>query len=444
MSPVAPPRPSVSAQLAAGEWDESKVRALSLLAGEPVSVLDLRLEALRRLATTPLPNAMDESWRRTDPTEIGMRRFRVWEGGREPSSDYLSFGDLPAGAVRLDLFNARPAIPAPGSDDLKGAFLGAWGDAFRIQPHIVEVLRSTPDDADSPALTLLNLAFAHGGTVLVVPDGVELEPLVHIRHRIDTPGAALFPAHIISIGAESRARAVVDTSVAGAEGSWCGGMTRIEVAEGGRLDLVVLSRAGAQCRFYDHLSVRLADEAKLCLTWADLTDGWAVLRREVFLNGQGSEARLQGVHLGAASSHYDLRTVQRHAGAASGSNLLHKVALFGRAQAIFQGLIYVAPDAVNANAYQLNRNLLMDPQTRADSIPKLEIAVDEVRCSHGVSSGKLDPDALFYLMSRGLSRRAAVRLQVEGFLREAGERLDEDTSGLWRRAVDERLDEVLN
>ena len=90
---------------------------------------------------------------------------------------------------------------------------------------------------------------------------------------------------------------------------------------------------------------------------------------------------------------------------------------------MFRGLIKVHPGAQRTDAYQTNRNLLLSPEARAESLPNLEIEADDVRCSHGATVGQLEEEELFYLMSRGLSRPVAERLVIFGFLGEVLERL---------------------
>jgi Fe-S cluster assembly protein SufD len=95
--------------------------------------------------------------------------------------------------------------------------------------------------------------------------------------------------------------------------------------------------------------------------------------------------------------------------------MLFKGALLGESRSVWQGMIYVAPKAFKTDGYQANRNLVLSPKARADSIPGLEILADDVRCTHGATVGQIEEELLFYLMTRGISRLEAQRLVVEGF-----------------------------
>jgi Fe-S cluster assembly protein SufD len=95
--------------------------------------------------------------------------------------------------------------------------------------------------------------------------------------------------------------------------------------------------------------------------------------------------------------------------------LLFKGALIDSSRVVWQGMIYVAPGAMKTDGYQANRNLVLSRQARADSIPGLEILADDVRCTHGATVGKIDPEQVFYLLARGIPRVEAERLIVSGF-----------------------------
>ncbi|MGC8834380.1 MAG: SufD family Fe-S cluster assembly protein, partial [Armatimonadota bacterium] len=110
--------------------------------------------------------------------------------------------------------------------------------------------------------------------------------------------------------------------------------------------------------------------------------------------------------------------VQDHVAPHTTSNLLYRAALRDEARSVYAGLIHVRPEAVRADAYQANRNLLLSKEARADSLPKLEIETDDVRCTHGATVGPVDEEQAFYLMSRGLSKAEAERMIVEGFFED--------------------------
>jgi Fe-S cluster assembly protein SufD len=130
-----------------------------------------------------------------------------------------------------------------------------------------------------------------------------------------------------------------------------------------------------------------------------------------------------GLYFAGTGQHFDHSTRQDHRVPHASSDLLYKGALAGRSRAVFRGLIKVFPKAQRTDAYQTNRNLILSREAEATSLPNLEIEADDVRCSHAATVGQLDQEELFYIMSRGVARRAAERLVVFGFFSEVLDRL---------------------
>ena len=141
------------------------------------------------------------------------------------------------------------------------------------------------------------------------------------------------------------------------------------------------------------------------------------------LAGQGSTGRMSGFYFTDGVQHLDHDTQQNHLAQNTTSDLLFKGALKDKSRSVWQGMIYVAPGAQKTDGYQANRNLVLSSQARADSIPGLEILADDVRCTHGATVGKIDPDQVFYLRSRGLPYEDAEHLIVEGFFDPIMERI---------------------
>ena len=124
------------------------------------------------------------------------------------------------------------------------------------------------------------------------------------------------------------------------------------------------------------------------------------------------------------------RQLQDHVATSGTSDLLYQGALLGRSRAVYEGTIRAWPGAQKTNAYQSNRNLLLSPKARADSLPQLEIEANDLRCTHGATVSQVDQDQVFYLQSRGIPRIEAVRLIVEGFFQPTLDRLPESLEGL--------------
>lgn len=151
----------------------------------------------------------------------------------------------------------------------------------------------------------------------------------------------------------------------------------------------------------------------------------ACLGLEIDLCGPGASLDLAGVYLCNDAERVDLRVLVRHSSGGCTSRQLFKGIVGGTARAAFDGLIYVAQDAQKTQAYQENHTLLLSGTAFAESRPQLEIYADDVQCSHGATTGYLNPDELFYLRSRGIPEAEARRLQMAAFLAPVLSRLPE-------------------
>jgi len=149
------------------------------------------------------------------------------------------------------------------------------------------------------------------------------------------------------------------------------------------------------------------------------------------LLGEGATSEMLGVLFGDGTQHFDYHTLQEHAAPNTTSDLLYKGALKDKARSVFAGLIRADYGAQKTNAFQLNRNLILSEGARADSMPKLEIMANDLRCTHGASTSRLNDEQIFYLMSRGLPRGTAVRMMVDGFFGEIFDRIPVETVRAW-------------
>ena len=146
---------------------------------------------------------------------------------------------------------------------------------------------------------------------------------------------------------------------------------------------------------------------------------------EADLVGPGASLDLVGLYLCPDSEQLDLRLLVRHSVGGCVSRQLFKGLVGGSARAAFDGLVYVAQDAQKTEAYQENHTILLSDNARVETRPQLEIYADDVQCSHGATTGYLNPEELFYLRSRGIPEAEARRLQMVAFLAPVLRRLPE-------------------
>ncbi len=153
----------------------------------------------------------------------------------------------------------------------------------------------------------------------------------------------------------------------------------------------------------------------------------AKVNQHVALVGPGAQTQVNGVMFTEGKQHLAYHTLQHHEAPNCKSDLRYKGALQDKSRVVWRGMIKVDPDAQRTDGYQRNDNLMLSEEARADSIPGLEIEADDVRCTHGATTGRVDDEQIFYCLTRGLTREEAIRTIVTGFFQEVFDRITIDS-----------------
>ena len=220
------------------------------------------------------------------------------------------------------------------------------------------------------------------------------------------------------------------------------GRSVLSLGEGAAAEYLVLQNEPDSARVEADFDIRLAADAQLDLVFLSLHGGELRNRLRVSLDGERAVCNLGGLSLADGQEQMDYDIVVTHRVPGCRSNQLFKSILNDRSVARFDGLIKVVPDAQQTEAYQANHNLLCSEEARAHTKPQLEIYADDVKCSHGATVGRLNPDELFYLRSRGIPREEAQLLQQLAFVAEVLERVsDPDLREKMAVLVEKRLRE---
>lgn len=302
----------------------------------------------------------------------------------------------------------------------QGVILESLQEAITNHEELVrEHLATDAVPAEEGKFAALNAALWSDGIFLYVPKGVQLELPVRVTCWLSEAGTAYFSRVLIVAEAQSQV-SYVDEVLSDDFESQTYTSTAVELIarDGARVQYVAVQRLG-RGTFYQSMQRTLAQRDSK-LDTLNVALGASVTRVDLNarLLGPGANSDMLGLYFGDDDQHFDFNTSQDHVAEHTSSDLLYKGALDGASRAAFRGIIRVLPGAQGTDAYQTNRNLLLSPESRADSLPNLEIEADDVKCSHGATVGQLDDEAKFYLMSRGLSLIQAERLVVLGFLGE--------------------------
>ncbi len=285
---------------------------------------------------------------------------------------------------------------------------------------------SQPATLGSAKFAALHEAFVRSGTFLYVPRGVEVELPLETFHWLHAENAAIFP-HTLVVADELSKVTLVEyfRSTDRTRPGFACGVNDLIVGAGAKVTYICAQDWSDHTLSIQINATTVARDATALNLHLGLGGKYSRLESLSRLAGEGAHSDMLAVAIGTETQEFDARTLQDHASPHTFSDLLFKNALTGSARNTFGGLIRVEPQAHFTDAYQKVRNLLLSDDAEANSMPGLEILADNVKCSHGATSGQLDEDEMFYLLARGIPAPVARELLVGGFLNEVLERLSD-------------------
>lgn len=389
-------------------------------AASPEWLAQRRRAAWDAFESLPWPSShRDEDWRRTDISGLHPERFQPLDdvdGGLAASMAQQWESTDSQAAFAMDAPNVGPAVTEADALLAQGVILTTLEEAAVVHSDLVQRALSGVAVDESKFVALWN-AMWRGGVFVYVPRGVQARVPVWIAHAASGSGRAVFPAAVVVLD-DASSLTVVEAyaSPAGDQEVLSDALTVLHAGRDSRLDYVLLQQWGE--RVWHMATHRATLQANAHLRFFGATLGAHLQKAywEVLLDGTGAEADLAGACFAEQHQHIDHQTLQAHRAAETRSDLLLKVAVRDQARSVYSGLIDVAPEAVHADGYVQNRNLLLSEGAKADSVPRLEIKANDVRCGHGATAGHIDDEQRFYFMSRAVPRREADALIVRGFL----------------------------
>ena len=276
----------------------------------------------------------------------------------------------------------------------------------------------------SQKFAALHRARVRTGTFLYVPKNVEVALPLETFHWLSGEGSSTFP-HTLIIAEAGAKVTLVDyfESDRVEENGFACAVNDLIVGPGAKVTYLCSQNWGETVLSFQINSTSVERDANALSLHLNLGSSYARLESLSRLVGTGGRSDMLAATVADGTQEFDQRTYQDHVEPHTTSDLLYKNALSDTAKTIFAGLIRVETAAQHTDAYQKVRNLMLSDDAEAHSMPGLEILADEVRCTHGATSGYIDAEEMFYLLARGIDRKTAQELIVQGFLHEVLERL---------------------
>ena len=395
----------------------------ALLQEAPEWLESIRRGGMERFAATGFPTSRDEEWRFTPVGPIAQTSWRPAFGPVAVTREQLEpfvFGHpewttliFINGVFSQDLSSIGVMAP--------GLRVGSLSDALLTDDRIIEAHLGHHAPTTSSPFTALSTAFIREGGFVHVPANTDVTRPVHLVFvaTAEAAGSVSHPRNLIVVEDGARASIIESyVTLAPAATYWTNAVTEVVAGANSWVEHTRIQRESE--RAYHIGSTHVDQYRDSHYRSFSMAMGGALARHNlhVRLNSENVETLMYGLYLTRGEQLVDNHTAIYHDQPNCRSWEVYKGVLDGRSRAVFNGKVFVRPEAQKTDAKQTNRNLLLSDRAKVDTKPQLEIFADDVKCTHGATVGRLDEVALFYARSRGVPAEEAQRLLTYAFAAE--------------------------
>ncbi len=388
----------------------------------------IRQHALSRFEKNGFPSKQLENWRFTDLTPLLNTEFFFDFSNKSRSMDVEKI--FTCDVYDLDTFSITllngwfvyKSAPLTKLDN--GTIIGSLAKAMEVYPELVDQYFGKAAKTDVYELAALNTAFVQDGLFIYVPDGVTLEKPVQLINIVNADHPVfLQPRHLIIVGKGSKITLVHCDHSLTHNVSFTNILTEIFAEDNAVVDHYKIQNKGRNSALITNTFIRQKKSSSVYSNMITLNGGFTKNILDVSLPEPNCRSEHFGLYLVDSNQHVDNQVYIDHIAPDNYSNQLFKGILDDEARAVFSGKVMVRRHAQHTVAHQNNKNILLTDDAKANPQPHLEIYADDVKCSHGATVGQLDPEAMFYLRSRGLCERTARQLMMIAFAGEVVQKI---------------------
>lgn len=391
-----------------GSGDMKKLRALAL---DTFRELGLPAQKNEEYKHTPITRILEKNFdfSITNPTSA----FHAWEEFTIPELD----------AYVVVFVNGEYKANLSSLKEIKGVELMTLDNASEKHADVVTKHLGKYADIKNDALTAWNTAGWTSGLYLSVADNITIDKPIVIHYIMDAEKGQVVSLfrNLFIVGKSSEITVIQKFNSVGDSNHFSNVVTEGVVNENGGLNFYQIQADKGKQYQFNQTTIHQTTSSRANAYTFTLNGELIRNNLNLLLNGEGCESHMYGLYLLKGNTLADNHTVADHQKPNSFSNEIYKGVIDGNAKGVFNGKIYVRPQAQKTNAFQSNRNVLLSDGASINTKPQLEIWADDVKCSHGCTSGQLDEEALFYLRTRGISKEIAQGMVLTAF---AGEVVD--------------------
>ena len=406
----------------------------------------LRKQGMSRFQSLGFPSTKNEDWHFTSVAAIAERSFTLASatsaqetnerrGASRRKGDPTNAAGITPAHLEKFKFGERDwhtlvFVNGELSEDLSsfagldaGVRISSLARAIRSGAEVVQRNLGKIAKFDQHTFTALNTAFISDGAFIELQPDTVVERPIHLLFVSDGDGVS-HPRNLVVAGRHSRA-VVIESYVSVRNSEYfTNAVTEIAVGDGAHIDHYKIQRESESAFHVGTVQARESRDSQLHSF--SFATGGSLARTNIYtsLDGDAATCTLNGLYLTDGTQHIDNQTSIEHIAPNCPSHEVYKGVLDGRSHGVFNGKVYVHPEAQKTDGKQSNNNLLLSPTARVDTKPQLEIFADDVKCTHGATVGRLDELAMFYLNSRGIGRETARTLLTYAFAADVLETIE--------------------
>ncbi len=405
----------------------------------------IRQHALSRFRENGFPTTQKESWRFTDLTPLLNTDFAFDFSNKSRNMDIdkiFTCDVYDLDTYSLTLLNGWYVYKnAPLTRLSNGTIIGSLAKAMEVYPELVDEYVGKAAKTEAFEMAALNTAFLQDGLFIYVPEGVQVEKPIQLINIVNAEDPVfLQPRHLIVAGKDAGITVVHCDHSLTHNVSFTNTVSEIFAEKGARIDHYKIQNKGRNSALVTNSFFHQKEESHISSNIITLNGGFTKNIIDHLITGSGAHAEHYGLYLVDSNQHVDNQVNIDHATSGSRSDQLFKGILDDEAKAVFSGKVMVRRHSQQTEAHQNNKNILLTDEAKANTQPHLEIYADDVKCSHGATVGQLDPEAMFYLRSRGLCERTARQMMMVAFASEVVEKISiEALRNRIRHLVEKRL-----
>lgn len=396
-------------------------KTFELRTNESEGIQQKRKNALEIFSSLDFPSKRDENWKYTNIRPVFKTPFeKTDDNNLNHFNEYLVPFDESISLVFVNgNFNSKLSV-----NPVQGLLIKTMSDAIAENPEMIEKYLGSQADLNTDIFPSMNTMLFNDGVFVYIPEGIVLEKpiqLIYISGNTDTPIAS-YPRNVFVAAKNSKFSVVeISKTLKDSTAGFVNSLTEIVIEESASAVYYKIQNDADNMCHIDTVYATQAANSNLSVYTVTLNAGINRNKLNIRHSGTNCETYMNGLSVLGDAQHIDNHTFIDHALPGCYSNELYKNIVDGNAHAVFSGKIMVRKDAQKTNAFQSCKNILLSEGASVDAMPQLEIFADDVKCSHGATTGRLNDEAMFYLQSRGIGADKAKALLIYAFAAEVFE-----------------------